>query len=153
VLTTRRSTRPIIVTALACGLVAIMMSGPAAARPIDVRVEAPTSSLAGTTSSTPRQDLRNADNRAPVGAQDLRSPDALDAARQNEIQLALERYYSSYGEPEPLPVAEAPAPADDDAPWLPIALIAASTLTIVAASATHLRRLRIRRRRTAGAVS
>jgi hypothetical protein len=37
--------------------------------------------------------------------------------------------------------------------WLPIALIAAGSLTVVGASATHLRRLRLRRRRTAGAVS
>jgi hypothetical protein len=134
VLTPRHIRRLAIVTALA----AITISAPALARPIDLRDDAPTSSLAGTTATA---------------HQDLRSPDAVDAARQNEIELAIERYYSSYSEPEPL-VAEAPAPApDDDTPWLPIALVMAATLTIVAASATHLRRLRIRRRRTAGAVS
>jgi hypothetical protein len=131
--------RPTIVTALALTLLGITMTGPAAARPVDIHDDLRTSSLAGTT-STPRQDLR--------------SPDALDAARQNEIELAIERYYQSYGEPEPLPVAEAPAPVpSDDTPWLPIGLAAAAALAIVAASATHLRRLSIRRRRTAGAVS
>jgi hypothetical protein len=131
--------RPTIVTALALTLLGITMTGPAAAQPVDIHDGLRTSSLAGTT-STPRQDLR--------------SPDALDAARQNEIELAIERYYQSYGEPEPLPVAEAPAPVpSDDTPWLPIGLAAAAALAIVAASATHLRRLRIRRRRTAGAVS
>jgi hypothetical protein len=90
---------------------------------------------------------------ATAAGQDLRSPDARDATRPNEIELALERYYSTYGEPEPPPVAEAPAPVDEDTPWLPIAIAIAATLTIAAASATHLRRLRVRRRRTARAVS
>jgi hypothetical protein len=127
--------RATIVTLLASVLFAVTLSGPATAEPIDYREKAPTSSLAGTTSY-----------------QDLRSPDAMDAARQNEIELAIERYYQSYGEPEPLPVAEAPAPvpADDDAPWLPIALAAAAALAVVAGSATH---VRLRRRRAAGAIS
>jgi hypothetical protein len=153
--------RMTVVTALACALLAATMTGPAAARPADPRTEAQTSSLAGMTT---RQDLRNPDNRplsslpsypvaTPPPRQDLRSPDARDATRPNEIELALERYYSTYGEPEPLPVAEAPAPADEDTPWLPIVIALAATLTIVAASATHRRRLRVRRRRTARAVS
>jgi hypothetical protein len=134
VFTAHHIRRPTVVTALALALLATTMAGPAAARPND---ELPTSSLAGTTDSTPRQDLR--------------SPDAIDAARQNEIELAIERYYQSYGEPEPLPVAQAPAPvpADDDAPWLPIGVVAVVTLAVVAASATHVRRLRIRRQRVA----
>jgi hypothetical protein len=70
----RRST---IVTALACALLALTMAGPAAARLID---EAPTSSLAGTTSK-----------------QDLRSPDAMDASRAYDIARAMERYYMTQG--------------------------------------------------------
>jgi hypothetical protein len=61
--------------------------------------------------------------------------------------LAQERYLSSYGEPEPLTVPQAPAPTDDT-PWLPIAL-SITALVIVAASATQLRRLRLRRRHAA----
>jgi hypothetical protein len=126
--------RPHIVTVLVAAL-AFTMCGPAAARPIDLRTDAQTSSLAGTTSR-----------------QDLRSPDTIDAATRPEV--ALEKYYSSYGDPEPLPVAQAPASApSDEEPWLPIALAVAVAFTVVAASVTHLRRLRIRRRRTAGAVS
>lgn len=130
--------RPILVTALALALLGVTMSGPAAAQPTDIHDGWETSSLAGTT-STPRQDLR--------------SPDAIDAARQDDVALAMERYYQSYGEPEPL-VAKAPAPAptNDDAPLLPIAIAVAATLAVVAAGATHLRRLRLRRR-TAGALS
>ena len=131
--------RPAIVTALAAALLGVTLGGPAAARPTDIHDGWETSSLAGTT-STPRQDLR--------------SPDAIDAARQDDVALAMERYYQSYGEPAPL-VADTPAPApvDDDAPLLPIAIAVAAALAVVAASATHVRRLRLRRRRTAGAVS
>jgi hypothetical protein len=64
-----------------------------------------------------------------------------------EPALAQERYYQSYGDPEPLTVAQSPTPSDDT-PWLPIALSAAVALTIVAASTTKVRRLRIRRRAT-----
>ena len=62
--------------------------------------------------------------------------------------LAQERYLSSYGEPEPLSLPQSPAPSDDT-PWLPIALSITGALVIVAASATQLRRLRLRRRRAA----
>ena len=57
---------------------------------------------------------------------------------------AQERYYSSYGEPEPLRVAQSPEPSDDTS-WLPIALLLAAALAVVAASATLARRLRVRR--------
>jgi hypothetical protein len=153
--------RPAIVTALALALLGTSLSGPAAAQPTD----GPETTSGA---STPRQDLR--------------SPDAIDAARRIEIALAMERYYQgepgpqvadapaqapsddpalameryyqSYGEPAPL-VADTPTPApvDDDAPLLPIAIAVAAALAVVAASATHVRRLRLRRRRTAGAVS
>ena len=128
----RRST---VVTALALALLGVTLSGPAAAR---VPVELQTSSLAGTT-STPRQDLR--------------SPDAIDAARQDKVALAMERYSKSYGKPKPLfAKAQAHAPAHHDTPVLPIGIALAAALAVIAASATHLRRLRLRRR-TAGALS
>ena len=63
--------------------------------------------------------------------------------------LAHEQYLGSYGETQPLSSPQAPA-APDDSPWLPIALAIAGALVIVAASASQLRRLRIRRRRAAG---
>jgi hypothetical protein len=138
--------RMTIVTALALALLASTMSGPAVARPADIRTEAQTSTLAGTTD---RQDLRNPDNRAPSAVphdttpsalRDLPSPDVFDAAHRNEIALALERYYSTYGSPKPVPVAEAPAPVDDPEPFLPIAIAIAAALTIAAASVTILRR-------------
>jgi hypothetical protein len=61
--------------------------------------------------------------------------------------LAQERYLSSYGDPEPLTLPHSPVPSDDT-PWLPIALSITGALVIAAATATHLRRLRLRRRRT-----
>jgi hypothetical protein len=117
--------RMTIVTALAIALLTSAMGGPAAASPTDLRTGMQTSSLAGTTS------------------QNLRSPDAADAARREQIALAQERYYSTYGEPEPLPTAEPPAPVDDPEPWLPIAVVSAAMLTVVAASVTLVRRRRV----------
>jgi hypothetical protein len=85
----------------------------------------------------------------PAAAQqDLRGPEARDV----ENALAQERYYSSYGEPEPLALPQSPAPSGDT-PWLLIALPIAATVAIVAASAAHLRRNRIRRRRAARAMT
>ena len=70
-------------------------------------------------------------------------PETIDAA--TSAAKAQERYYSSYGTPEPLTVAQSPEPSDDT-PWLPIAISVAFALTVVAASATLTRRLRVRRR-------
>jgi hypothetical protein len=118
-------------------------------------------------------DARDTARAAPTAAQqrDLRSPDARDAGTSAPLAhpqplkdygknaatgdhvtpdsspaLAQERYFSSYGEPEPLTQPQSPAPSDDT-PWLPIALAITGALVIVAASATQLRRLRLRRRR------
>jgi len=92
---------------------------------------------------------------APTAAaqqQDLRSPDTRDLARAAADPLA-QRYYSSYqqylssyDEPESLTPPQSPVPSDDT-PWLSIALWITGALVIAAASATHFRRLRIRRRR------
>jgi hypothetical protein len=145
-----------LLTALSFALLTSILSAPAVARLIDdPRTQAQTSSLAGTTDD-PRDSAaaQHPDSRTPAAApshayakpspkQDLRGPDAFDATRQNEIALALERYYSTYGEPDPVPVAEAPAPVDDPAPWLPIAVGIAAALTIAAASVTLMRRRRV----------
>jgi hypothetical protein len=53
--------------------------------------------------------------------------------------VAQEEYYASYGEPSPAP----PNASSNETPWLPIA----AALAVVAASATQLRRVRVRRRR------
>jgi hypothetical protein len=53
---------------------------------------------------------------------------------------AEERYYASFGGPAPVPRDE-----PDQAPWLPIALSLAGALSLVAVSATQLRRVRVRR--------
>ena len=96
------------------------------------------------------QDLRSPDARdaatapPPVTAphQDLRSPDARDAARVPEINDMMLRYYSSQ------PVASAqPATTQPDSRWLTIALTIAATLAVVAIGTTSRRRLRIRRHR------
>jgi hypothetical protein len=63
--------------------------------------------------------------------------------------LAQEQYLGTYGEPQPLSRSASPVPSDGT-PWLPIALSLAGTLVIVAASATQLRRIRVRRRGAAG---
>jgi hypothetical protein len=63
--------------------------------------------------------------------------------------IAQEQYLGSYGEPQPLSPPQSSLPSDET-PWLPIALAIAGTLVVVAASATQLRRLRLRRRRAAG---
>jgi hypothetical protein len=112
-------------------------------------------------SARPLQDLRSPDARDAAQTsslagtishtrQDLRSPDSRDAARAEEIALAQERYDASYREPEPPVVAQSPAPSDDS-PWLPVALFVAAAFAVIAASAVGVGRVRIRRRRAAQA--
>jgi hypothetical protein len=140
-----------IACVLTYALLASTMSGVAAARLIDAPVDA---------AATPRQDLRSPDTRdasptsslagttSETAPQDLRSPDARDAALAEHIARAMERYYSSYGEPEPLAPPAPTAPTGGDTPWLPIGIAIAAILATVAAGGAQ---LRIRRRRTAGA--
>jgi hypothetical protein len=68
---------------------AALAASTASAKPIDLRSQDGTSSLAGTTSAAPRQDLRSADTRDAARSaearqgqphQDLRSPDTRDRA-------------------------------------------------------------------------
>jgi hypothetical protein len=66
--------------------------------------------------------------------------------------LAQEQYLGSYGEPRSLSPPQSPTPSDDT-PWLPIALSITGALVIVAASATQLRRVRLRHRRAAGSTA
>jgi hypothetical protein len=58
---------------------------------------------------------------------------------------ALERHYSTYGEPEPIAAPVAPTLANGT-PWLTIAVAAAVALTAASIAAIHRRRLRLRRR-------
>ena len=142
----RTAVRSIIACTLACGLLATT-TGSAVARPIDdARAGAPTSSLAGTTSETPRQDLRSPDARdaaRPV-VQDLRSPDARDAANAEQIARSMEVYYQSFGKPVPdAPFASqaptTPSPTDET-PWLLVSAIAAALAGALASAALVLRR-------------
>jgi hypothetical protein len=145
----RTTVRSIVACMLACGLLATMTST-AAARPIDdARGGAPTSSLAGTTS--PRQDLRSPDARDAANpvTQDLRSPDARDAAHAEQIARSMEAYYESFAEPVPVAPFASPAPVSppgDDTPWLLISAIAAA---LAGALTTGV--LTLRHRRTAAA--
>jgi hypothetical protein len=65
-------------------------------------------------------------------------------AAQLQALEALERHYSTYGEPEPIAAPTAPEPADGT-PWLTIALVAAVALAVASIAAIHRRRLRLRR--------
>ena len=147
----RTAVRSIVACTLACGLLAITTSAAVALPTDDARYTGPTSSLAGTTSDTPRQDLRSPDTRdAAAGGvfanpmadplEDLRSPDARDAADTERIARAMEQYYSSYSAPETVAAPTAPAP--DDSPWLPISVIAGGLALVLASTALVLRRRR-----------
>jgi hypothetical protein len=99
---------------------------------------------------------------APVASaqQDLRSPDARDAATAATVaggatdptpaQLARaraqERYYSSYGESAPLIPSPQPASPDGGIGWLPVALLATAGALVVAGGSWGRRRVRVRRR-------
>jgi hypothetical protein len=141
----RTAIRSIVACTLACGLLATTTSS-AAARPVDDRGDVPTSSLAGTTSETPRQDLRSPDARdaaRPI-TQDLRTPDARDAANAEQIARSMEDYYQSFGEPVPVaPFASsepASPPPADETPWLLVSAIAAALAGVLASAALVLRR-------------
>jgi hypothetical protein len=142
VFTARSIQRLAIVSALAGALLVFAIGGVAPARPLDPPSLEP---------ATPWQDLRSPDARDAARTssdaeprQDLRGPDAREAARAAETSRAWERYYTRYLEPQPPAPAPSPAPADDT-PWLPIALSIAAALAAVGASTVHVRR----RRRTA----
>jgi hypothetical protein len=119
-----RTHRPAIIRALVCALLASALSGAAPAR----------------ANEQTEVDRALAQERYYMSQGQSETLDAGTSAAQ-----AQERYYSSYGEPEPVTVAQSPTPSDDT-PWLPIALSVAVALAILAASATQVRRLRIRRR-------
>ena len=66
------------------------------------------------------------------------------AAPGESAALAQEQYFASYGNPDPL-ASPAPAPPSDGTPWLPIALSVAGSVVLAGASATQVRRMRVRR--------
>jgi hypothetical protein len=113
-------------TFIALLAIAALLAGASTAGAHSNRWNSPTSSLAGT--SEPRQDLR--------------SPDARDAARVDEIAAQMRAFKPApITAPQPAPVA---APSDDT-PWTLLAgtLLAAFTLGAgAAASLMYLRRAR-----------
>jgi hypothetical protein len=140
VFTIRRIHSPAIGCVLACALLVSAISGTAAAQSSDVHHYWPGSWVQdgpGTQSAARAQERYYAS---------YGEPQPIDAG--TAAARAQERYYSSYREPEPLTLPQPPSPSDDT-PWLPIALSIAVGLALVTASATHLRRLRIRRRHAA----
>jgi hypothetical protein len=124
VFTARHIHRAALTTGLGCVLLLTSVIGTAAAQDLrspDTRDAARTSSLAGTTEP----------------AQDLRSPDARDAAEG--LLPGQPNWPGHYLAPD---APELPATPSDDMPWLLIAL----AFAVVLAGATHLYRLRVRRR-------
>jgi hypothetical protein len=119
-----RPHRTAVVCALACALLASAFGVPAAAR---------ANADPQTASALAQEHYYSTDGK----------PETIDAA--TSAAQPQERYYASYGDPEPLTLPQSPAPADDT-PLLPIALVIAVALTLAAAGANQLRRLRIRRR-------
>ena len=121
-------------------------TGPASARPADPQAaadqgalaqrhdNAPTSSLAGTTSAQ----------------QDLRSPDARDAATPAIIARAKaqEQYYTSYGQPQPIQAPGTQVSPESDVDWLPIAFAVAAALLLAGIGVTT---VKLRRRRVGAA--
>jgi hypothetical protein len=133
--TVRRIHRPAVACALACAGLAAATSTAAA--------------------HAPNPDLqRPAALRPAVPHQVLRSHTAREAGRiapnrvgpSHASLLAQERYHTSYGNPGGLAMSQSPAPSDGT-PWLPVTLAVLAELGLLAAIATRLRRLRLRRRR------
>jgi len=95
----------------ALGLALAALAAPtASAKTVDLRSQAGTSSLAGTTSAAPRQDLRSPDARdaalaaharQPQSRQDLRSPDTRDYAAGRGTFTAPEVTVVKVTEPSP----------------------------------------------------
>ena len=141
---------------ISVALATLAFAAPAAvARPIDERGQIGTSSLAGTT--TPRQDLRNADNRAIENAlaqereygsydstaQELRSPDTRDAAAGRGTFNAPDVTVVSL--PKPAPVS-----ADGGFDWSDAGIGAGSLLGIIAIGLGGATAIVHRRRRGTG---
>jgi hypothetical protein len=113
-----RIIRSIVACTLACGLLATMTSAAAAECPPNLPDGATTSCLPGKT-------------------QDLRSPDARDAADAERITRMMDHYYATYSEPKPAP---APAVADNDSPFLLISVIAGALALVLAGTTLVVRR-------------
>ena len=111
-------------TTAAAALLALAMSAPALAQ----------------------QDLRSADTRdaaiAATAKQDLRGPDARDAARTSEIARQMRRFAATSQPPAAAPAPQPAVVTDTQTPWLPIALMAAFSLAVVAISGAYVVRAR-----------
>jgi hypothetical protein len=116
-----RTIRSIVICTLVCGLLATTTSAAAVCPP---------NLPDGATTSC-----------QPTTTQDLRSPDARDAADTARISRTMEQYYESYSEPKPATAPAAPAP--DDSPWLLISVVAGALALVLASTALVLRRRRV----------
>jgi hypothetical protein len=125
--------------ALLVALASLALCAPAAvARPADLRSEAPTSSLSGTTDqpsaeAIPGRVLRRSFDPYPE-----------PVSRRETAALAQERAYSTYGEPAPQRAAATTAATDsgDGIAWVPfvLALFAALVVGLGAGSGLQARR-------------
>jgi hypothetical protein len=119
--------------------------------PIRTAVAAAALALAMSSPALAQQDLRMPDTRdaaiAATQTQDLRSPDARDAARAGEIAQMMRNFHPAPVRPTP---AQPVVVTDTETPWLPIALMGAFSLVVVALSVTYAARVR---RRTIGIAS
>jgi hypothetical protein len=138
----RTALRSVIACTLACGLLA---TSSAAARQIDDAHGGATTSSPTVTTCPPHIPDGASTSCLPAGAaprQDLRSPDARDAARAELIARQMEQYYEQLGGVEPVAQPAVAAPADDS-PWLPISVIAGALALVLASAALVLRRRRV----------
>ena len=127
-----RVRRSVALGALACALLGSTTGGVAAAQPHD------DAAIARALAQERYYDPDAQHESTPTGSD--------DSPRLTAVQLrALERHYSTYGEPEPIAASSAPEPGDGT-PWLAIALTAAVALAAASVAAIHRRRLRLRRR-------
>jgi hypothetical protein len=137
-----------ITRSTALGLALAALAAPtAAAQQQDLRSPDTRDAARSSTAAAPQQDLRSSDGRAVANARSQER--SYSSYGGDKRKIVIPRYGTitvGRGEPELLGVSQSPAPSDDT-PWLPIALSITGALVIVAASATQLRRLRVRRRR------
>ena len=132
--------RSIVACALACGLLATATSS-AATRPIDnARAGVPTSSLAGTTSATPRTSTTGGGFGAARDYWARRKPRARPPAYRPATMNKSD--YSSYGEPKPVTTPAPVASDTSDSPWLLVSVIAGGLALVLASAALVLRRQR-----------
>jgi hypothetical protein len=154
--TARRIRRLAIASGLALTLTGSALSATAVAMPDQANILIPPDQ-APVVALPDRANVLVPPDQAPVVTPTtLQRPGSLmlpdDAARERRLAVARaqERYYSSYGQPGRPSISRATVATEShDGSWLVIALSILGGIGVAAASATQLRRLRIRRRRAA----